>query len=556
MKKQSQKRYLFDILLTVAFSALISVVVFFYEPIVLYANNMNDFWFDFGTLLGTIIPITLSMIVIITVFYMLIYIVCILCKKPKIYYGIFTVTIFLFVYCYIHGNFLIGSLPALTGVKIEWGGYIVENIISIILAVILLITFIVGIVKLKTGKLFKYSLFAPAIIAFMMIASLSSILFTNDIYGHKGISTFSTNKNLNKISTTKNFYILTLDCTDSAIFNAEVEKKYSREFADFTYFKDGMAGYSLTRDSVPLILTGIWNHNEGKFDEYSSNAYSNSPFLNYLKSDGYDMNIYSTEITWNNADALAISNMSFDTGDWDRVAFIKEELKYVLFKYLPFPLKQYSRIEGMDFKRIINQTHGNIAVFDWDNLNYYNNVIHGQNEEITDALFQYVHIEGSHPPLNMKEDLTIIPDGTGDYESKNHAAAKIAAAAIQRFKDAGVYDNSVIIIMADHGYNYIHGEDGMNPILYIKGISEKHERISVSNKQVSWADLAGCFTELAKGKTAAEAFSSVPDSGRLRYYYYDAFYSNEPMIEWEVDGESYDKNDRRKTGVEYPVPQN
>ena len=47
-----------------------------------------------------------------------------------------------------------------------------------------------------------------------------------------------------------------------------------------------------------------------------------------------------------------------------------------------------------------------------------------------------------------------------------------------RLKEKGVYDNSIIIVLADHGY--IEGRDDgrQNPILYIKGLNEHHKMIT------------------------------------------------------------------------------
>ena len=52
-------------------------------------------------------------------------------------------------------------------------------------------------------------------------------------------------------------------------------KKYKDFLSDFTYYPDTMGVYPFTRDSIPFILSGVWNNNENNIHDYYVNALDN-----------------------------------------------------------------------------------------------------------------------------------------------------------------------------------------------------------------------------------------------------------------------------------------
>lgn len=101
----------------------------------------------------------------------------------------------------------------------------------------------------------------------------------------------------------------------------------------------------------------------------------------------------------------------------------------------------------------------------------------------------------------------------GDYRSSLEASLTLTKAYLQKLKEAGVYDNSVIIVMADHGTNgeyYLEPMGRQNPILFVKGIGEQHAfevsqapflmRIYRLHFNVFWMEMtAGKFLTIMRG---------------------------------------------------------
>jgi len=71
---------------------------------------------------------------------------------------------------------------------------------------------------------------------------------------------------------------------------------------------------------------------------------------------------------------------------------------------------------------------------------------------------------------------------------------------IGKLKELNIYDNSSIVILADHGY-YDYRQ---NSIFFVKGKNEKHT-FTISDKTVSFENLQEIYQNLANGMQAEDA---------------------------------------------------
>lgn len=520
-------------------------MLFIYEPIMMYANNINDFWFNFNIMIKPVleiaIPIFLIGIIGITFLYL---IIGILFKKVNWYYSLLLIIFFIFFITYILGNYLIGRLPGLDGSAINWSIYTKENYITLGVSLLLLIIGIISIIKCGLAKTVTYASFISLAVLLMLGTSFVTTLSTNKNVFNQKNSLVLTFDNINTASKNKNYYIVLLDAVDSGKFYQEWQKdpKYKDLFNDFTFYNNALAYYPFTLNSLPLILTGEINHNEKEFSEFSSNAYNNSPLFKKLKENGYHINLYDKDIIWDGNKKFDIdNNITSNTFKIDLPYFFKQELKYVMFKYLPFPLKKYSKIETFDFNDCIDKyrislQEGNSIIEDNPKLEFTDN-----NE------FKYLHLEGGHQPFNLNEELEYVENGT--YMQKVHGNLKYVKNFLDRLKNNNVYDNSVIVIMADHGYDKTGKGDlfyRMNPLLAIKGMNESHE-VMFSDKAISYEDVNSALVELVDGKNSVELFTNIPNA-RKRIVLWYHFTKENHMVEYMTNGKASDITKFRKTG--------
>ena len=543
------KKYLKEMIPAIILAFVASFMLFIYEPILTYSTNIDDFWFDFKLMLPNILLYSIILFGALYIFYTIIYIIDKICfKKEKIYKALIIISWIIFMCTYIQGNYLIGNLPALDGETIAWGNFVKENIISLCILIVLIILEIIALKKLKYKKTIKINTYIVLAVFVMLLVSFTSILCTPGLFKEKTVVT-ATYNNIERVSSDKNFFIFLTDAVSSTIFNDVLNEstEYSDMFNDFTYFKNVSGGYPLTKPSIPLILTGKWYKNEEEYTKYYDKAFEESKLFKTLEEKEYTMNLYEQEIYCSEENAKRFDNASINSFKINKVNFYKQLTKYVLFKYLPYPLKEYSQIETVDFEKCKYNTKG-ISAYSWKNDKVYKKLKNKQT--IVDAnnkYFKFYHLEGGHSPFNYDENLNRIPEEQGSYETDLKALLKVINEFLNTLKQSGVYDNSVIIVMADHGTG--NGIERANPILYIKGINEHHEMIT-SEKAVSYGDLIDAYEELLEDKKSTDLFSDIGDN-RDRIFIRSFFKDEDRMVEYVIKGKAWETDKIEKTGVEY-----
>ncbi len=515
-------------------------MLLFYEPLLLYATNINDFWFDFAIMLKPVIILFLLTFIIGCLFFTIIYFINLKFQKDtKLYYIILIGFSICFFATYIQGNYLIGNLPSLDGSSINWNGYLKENIITLVVWLVLIVASILLVKKITLEKSVKITSYISIAICIMLAVSLVSTLITNNAFVKKGAH-YTTDKNINNVSENKNFLIFMLDSISEDTFYKiwQNNEEYKDLFDDFTYYTDAMSTYPLTRNSVPFVLTGEWNRNETDFSTYSSNAYNNSPLFKLLEEKKYKINLYESDIVWNGNVDYNIDNLeSCEDAKANFINFFKQEVKYALFKYLPYNLKRYSKIEGMSFS-------SSIIKFDSRNSVAYKNMTeNGELSKVDSNIFQFYHIEGGHVPFKVDKNLNEIENGT--YEQKVEACITLIRTYLIRLKENNAYDNSVIIIMADHGYDEVSLKR-FNPLLMIKGINEKHDVI-ISDLPVSYVDLQDAYTSLLDNAQSTELFKHREQDKR-RYFIFYKYLQENHMVEYTTTEAATDDSKFEQTG--------
>lgn len=515
-------------------------MLFIYEPLVMYCTNKDDFWFDFGIMIGPVMCVFLifflSMAVVLTAVSVL---------SEKISEVVLMIVFSVFIMLYIQGNFFTNNLPALDGSEVDWGLYTAENVKTLIVCLAVTAVLIFTLIKSDHRKLMVYASGVSLAVFVMLTVSLVTTSVQNDLF--KSQSNFIGTANyLNGASSDKNFFIFMVDSQSATEFTQVISEREELQhaFDDFTYYPDTLSAYAYTRDSIPFVLSGQLNKNEEDFGDYSRNALNGSPFFKELDSRGYDFYLYD-HLVWQGEKSYNIQNSpNIKDPNINFRIFFDQEMRYVWFKYLPYIFKGAVGIENLDFGRSLGD------VFNWRNDVLYKELKNAPISKTSGAQFRFIHAEGAHVPLDMDESMERIEHGT--YLQKTAATATLISAFIERLKEYGVYDNSVIIIMADHGYqpatgkpdNYILSR--FNPILLIKGFDEKHELV-YSDKPVSYLDLPQAYTDLLDGKQSSELFSDAAYPRTRTVIWYE-IYSEEHMVEYQTDGKATEWDKFKETG--------
>lgn len=533
-------------------------MLFIYEPINTYLSNPVDFVYSIKEYLPAVLKLFAVAFIGIGAVLTLI---CFILKKSKKFTDfpkyIFIAMSYIFFTSYIQGNFLANKLPALTGSSFDISSHKKLVIISSICYLVIGFILFISLKKIDPDKIIKYILNMISIIFIMITASFMVTIFVYINDDSKQIShtkTYDTNFDI--YSKNKNFVVFLVDAVASKQFNEIIDsdKKYQDMFSDFTYYTDAMSVYPYTRDSIPLILSGKANKNENAFGEYCSNAYDNSDLFENLKNNDYDINLYEDYLIWSNNKKFDIANTTINHNNYSELKdYTNMQLRYNWFKYAPFVLKKFAKIEYVTFKFSQSESE-NSNIYSWNNDNLYNKIKNYANVDTKSKNdFKFIHAEGAHVPYAYNENLKKIDNS--DYTQSIKASITLVNSYIQRLKDNGLYDNTAIVIMADHGYSGIDSHEKhdilkrFNPIFLVKGFNEKHD-LQKSDKPISYYDLQPAFADIINGKKSDELFNDIqaPRTRSLLWYVYT---KENNMVEYETDGTSVDIEKFKETGNVY-----
>jgi len=531
-----------------------SFMLFIFAPTEIYCYNQGEFWFDFFHLLPIMLVlfagVFLVMVLAVTVMFVLL---------PRVYHIIMLPFLFIAFLCtYVQGNFLISNLPPLDGWIPDWNNYRKEMWQSAILWIT--VTLIVAVMYrlLRTNKFAKMSKIVSICMLLMFMVTTASVLFMTEGYKQK-MKACSTTNDLYVYSEDKNYIIFILDTVDAENLSQLMEEnpEYKNIFKDFTYYENMMGAYSCTEVALPHILSGQWFENEKSILDYSVESYNESPLLNALEADGYKLGMYVFDMPYEDEKVYRFSNIVNKKNEISSyLDFTRLELKLIGIRYAPFQFKEKSLFNTNRFALLWRLSDDYPYVYLTDNKVFYDRMQETEITTVDEKCFKMIHIDGGHVPFQYDENMNIIENGT--YQDNLKATLTITKTYLEKLKASGVYDNSVIVIMADHGYAEEYGfEEGMeaceerqNPIFFAKGVGENHE-LQVSNAPVSYEDLQEAFARLLAGSESGELFEwQEGDVRERRYIYYD-FLSDEYMYEYKSTGHAADVEAMIPTGEEY-----
>lgn len=534
-------------------SLAISFLLFLYAPVDLYCANVSEFWFDFSTLLITALGMFAACFAVLMVLYLIAMLI-----HPYVYRIALAGGLTLFICTYIQGNFMIDKLPPLDGTSIWWEKYDILRKDTLILWGIVLAVVVLAAIFLRKERFENVAMFISGCMTLMLLVTACSTALTNGALIPK-VHLYISEENEFNMSSDENFVIFVLDTADSREFTSLLEDhpEYRDIFADFTYYENMMGNYSCTMNAVAYILSGEWFENQEPLADYLNDVYLNSPLWEELWSRGYQIDLYEDDIRAQ--DASIVDN--FDNVYFTKVTPVsylelaKQELKLVGFRYAPYDLKRYCVIKEVYFNEL-RESHpegSDSKAFTADNTAFKEGLAaQGVVMDETGNRFKFIHLNGAHAPFIYDKDANVIGVEQGSYRQSMEASITLAANYIQALKDSGAYDNTALIVMADHGYNGMgeKEEDFLRQaaLLLIKGRNEQHDTMQISEAPISYEDLQEAYVRLLDGAQSDAVFDWKEGDTRERRFLEYAPGSEKHMVEYLQKGHAQDLTTMVPTG--------
>ncbi|MEI6434439.1 MAG: sulfatase-like hydrolase/transferase [Bacteroidota bacterium] len=422
-----------------AVSFILPFMLFFTAPLSFYYGNINDIEFS---LREVIFPLTGLFLAVSLIFYLLLYF---LWSRPKSFNIMAGFLVGFAVAIWVQSQLFAWKFGLLDGQDIDWTQWKIhmwiEAVVWLIVLASMILIFFRGKEKLKKIVLQALFLLGFLSIAISFISAPSKI---KKIYVQNDIDNvfFFHEKN--------NILVILLDGFQSDYFDL-IRKEYPKEvsFLDgFTFYKNTMSHYPTTAPSIPAIVSGRLYKNQEIFDDFFRDSVSNCDLQQYYQKLGYNSRILGVYPRY-----LMIKDI-FTNFSFTIVSPVIKFLDYGIFRCSPTIFKKNIYNNGAWFLSFWKKQGYPPVEYGRDIR--FAELFEKQATIKTDnkvGTFKFIHFFTPHFPVCMDENLHYDPSlsGVDGYIKQTRGALVLAQRILNKLKDLNLYNNSEIVIMADHG---------------------------------------------------------------------------------------------------------
>lgn len=458
--------------------------VFVFAPIDMYLLNSANFWFS----LEHFVPTFLILFAIAFVALEAIFLVFRRLPKP-LYLLLLAFLVGGTTCAYLQGNYLCMTNEVLGGGTPQWNAMVKPALINLFVWSAILI-FFVGFMLMKPRAFLKA---VSAICGLILVMEGSALVVGLINHAETDISSnYIYYSDLDEFTYSEQGDVLVfmMDTLDTRLFDRVLEEdaEYLKELDGFTYYRNASSSFRKTDPSFISMLTGYVCRNERPFFDDAAKAFEEGRFLPDLKKGGLTVNIYAgpsglfTSETMTQVDNMA--NNKPTVSSWQ--TFSKVMLRMVGYRYAPSVLQPFLFSEYAEaFEQCRNETN------DGPRNTYASDAAlrrHFRSKGITidnaRRFFKFYAMQGSHTPYNLNRNGDSVESGSVDIYEQTLGSITVLSEILSTLKESDVYDNSTIIILADHGDGWI-----CNPTFLVKYPHERSTEIIISDAPVQLLDM-------------------------------------------------------------------
>jgi hypothetical protein len=403
-------------------------------PFTVYRSNRTAFGVEPGELLPWMLTATIVIAVVLSALLM------VARRSPMV----FALLIALFMYVYVQFYVLVWDYGVLDGSAIRWGRYTIQVAIEIACLIALIAVAVLrretmlhfG-TRLAVGALVTQAL---ALVVLWRVGPSSSL-----DYGPSK----ATLSSIDDFSRERNVVIVLIDSLQGDFLEKLVEEK--QEIASgldgFTVFKNSSGAFPYTRLSVPAVLSGKPYESGEKIAAYMSEAAEDS------------LDVAMGRAGFRTSQLTLASRPEYLSSKGAKLRATTRVFDVAIFRQSPHVLKprvlnDYRFLLG---SRSARTPAARIPATDAEiDLAVTRAITRRARVDDGGPTYKFIHLHGAHVPPQMDTRCrvrSVRPNQTG-YEEQAECALHQSFRYLERLRELGVYDDSLIVVMGDHGSQF------------------------------------------------------------------------------------------------------
>ncbi len=548
--------------------------IFFFGPFTIYQGNLSEFAISFISIIKYFLLPSLILFSILSAVGILL---------PEKLHKLYVSLLFIFgILIWLQGNILVWDYGVFGKGDIDWTKDVWRGWIDAAVWVVLLSLAVF---------LYKhvYKIAPSASIAFFSLQAVLLVFngFQQPDVWKRGIKYSRPPEAIFEFSKKQNIIHIILDELQSDVFQEIIEKDtahYYNVFEGFTFFKETAGSFPSTMTSMPAIMSGQIYKNDVLVVNFIDSVFKGKTIPNVLYNNGYDVDL-AAPINWYGKGRY--TNWYYipvpygvSLNDYERTNSIFM-MSLVAFRCAPHFLKKDLFNKVSSLPTLSQQgTESYDVLSHFANEEFLQDMINNISVKKTRPLYKFIHLTTTHYPAVLNANCqyagAIVPWNWENIKIQAKCSLDHFIQFLNKLKSKGIYDSSLIILHADHGYykvwtsinqvnlqnldkdlesDFNDEEDfaqkvcASSPFLAIK-LPYSKGSLKTSSAQTAITDIpatVSAFLNLNEKFTGRSVFEIDSNEVRERkfYYYYELYRPGnnymEPMDEYSIKGSLYDR---------------
>lgn len=516
---------------------------FIFAPIDLTVQNLRFLHFGLNVVVNQFVLLGVVLFFALTLILLLF--------KGKLF-DLFICFIFSFTLCsYIQGNFLNTDLGTLDGSNIIWNHYTADALVN--LAVWLILFILPFALRYFSAKVWKNAVLFLCILMIGMQATaltLSLVSSKDQLAGDDewtNMKFYLSTENQFELSSQENIIVfvcdsLRIDMIEEAMQDPRMKNDV---FKDFTNYTNNSSNYFGTFPGANFLLTGYEYDYEKPYVDYLNDSWEANTFFDELRQAGYSNSLYLTSeeilspVSEESVATLSRQIDNIEISSRDNVQINKKKLyenmiSLSCYRHMPLATKAIFWLDTNEVNHAASIENG----YQINDPAFYNKLAtEGLSLQEDTPHVVYYYLQGAHSPFDMDENAQPL-NTQGDRTQRVKGTLHIIEEYLVQMKALGIYDNSTIIITADHGTRTYP-----SPCLLIKPANAQNHQMINNDAPTEQSDLrptvlhiAGVADYAAYGRSVLD----IPeDEKRERIFYAWYLDENYPYVETNNKGWVY-----------------